>query len=135
MGGHGSGGLRPGSGRRTDYVDVGGEETLVDVPVPDGLNADATQVWQELAPYARDKRTLKPETARRFRLLCEAIVLEQKMRSKIEEDGFTYVAVTVDGAGQERQSLKAHPLCGPQRGMMQRIETGMLAFRLAPDGR
>lgn len=57
------------------------------------------------------------------------------MADKIMTDGWTYIAVTVDGAGQERQTLKAHPLCGAQRGMMQRVEAGMLAFRIAPTGK
>jgi hypothetical protein len=68
-------------------------------------------------------------------LLCQAIVQERAMSQKLLEDGLTYIAVTVDGTGQERNTLKAHPLCGPQRGMMQRIESGMAAFRLAPMGK
>ncbi len=57
------------------------------------------------------------------------------MSDQITKDGWTYVAVTVDGAGQERETLKAHPLCAAQRNMMQRIEAGMAAFALAPMGK
>jgi hypothetical protein len=78
---------------------------------------------------------LTPATAHRFRLLCQAVVMERQMSERILKDGLTYVAVTIDGSGQERDTLKAHPLCGPQRGMMQRVETGMISFRLAPVGR
>lgn len=57
------------------------------------------------------------------------------MAAQILADGMTYIAVTVDGAGQERESRKAHPLIGPHRGMMQRVEAGMVAFRLGPIGK
>ena len=57
------------------------------------------------------------------------------MSAKLLAEGWTYIAVTVDGSGQERETLKAHPLCGPHRGMMQRVEAGMSAFRLAPMGK
>ena len=135
MGGRGSGGIRPGSGRRPDYAGISADTPLVDVPVPEDLPLDVRGVWEELAPHAREERTLTDGTAARFRLLCEAIVLERQMRAKLLADGLTYIAVTVDGAGNERETLKAHPLCGPQRGMMQRIETGMVAFKLSPVGK
>lgn len=135
MGGHGSGGLRPSAGRRPDYNVVPAGTPPVDVPVPDGLPDEVQAVWRELAPHAKAEHTLTNETAQRFRLLCEAIVLERTMRERIQKDGLVYIAVTIDGAGNERETLKAHPLCGPQRGMMQRIETGLQAFRLAPVGK
>lgn len=132
MGGHGSGG-HPSVGRKP-------EETVEDTPLPPiepaaGLSDEQLAIWHELAPYALEKRTLTSATARRFRLLCQAIVMEASMAQKIADDGWTYIAVTIDGSGQERQQLKAHPLCGAQRGMMQRIEAGLVAFRLAPIGK
>lgn len=57
------------------------------------------------------------------------------MADKIATDGWTYIAITIDGAGNERETLKAHPLCGAHRGMMQRVESGMAAFKLAPMGK
>jgi hypothetical protein len=131
MGGHGSGGLRPGSGRKPD-------EQLSDVqPVdmPTDLSESEQKAWQELAPKASARGTLTPETADRFRLLCRAVSFERSMAARLEKDGWVYIAVTVDGAGQEREVLKAHPLCGPHRGMMQRVEAGMVAFRIAPTGK
>lgn len=135
MGGHGSGGMRPGAGRRPDGADIPSDAPLAEVLVPAGLTTDEREVWEALAPHALRERTLTEGTSVRFRMLCRAIVRERQMDQKIQEDGWTYIAVTVDGSGQERQSLKAHPLCGPQRGMMQRIETGLQAFKLAPVGK
>lgn len=127
-GGHGSAGRKPAEVGFTD-------QPLPDVPVPADLTSEELAVWQELAPHAREQRTLIPATSSRFRLLCRAVVLERKYEAKILEDGLTYLAVTVDGSGQERETLKAHPLCGAHRGMMQRVESGMVAFRLAPLGK
>jgi hypothetical protein len=134
MGGRGSGGFRLGAGERPEVA--GPTDTpLPTVPEPVDLTDDERVVWQELAPHAQAQRTLTAATATRFRLLCRAVVLEGKYEAKILADGLTYIAVTVDGAGNERETLKAHPLCGAHRGMMQRVESGMVAFRLAPIGK
>lgn len=108
---------------------------LPKVARPSDLTAEQRAVWDRLAPLALAQRTLTPQTVERFRLLCQAIVMEQAMAAKLLAEGWTYTAVTIDGSGQERETLKAHPLCGPHRGMMQRVESGMVAFRLAPTGR
>jgi hypothetical protein len=130
MGGRGSGGL-PGTGRKPN------EELAEAVPVevPEDLLASEQAVWMRLAPKALQRGTLTPETVERFRLLCRAVVMEQAMAAKIEVDGWTYLDVSVDGAGVQHEKVRAHPLCGPHRGMMQRVEAGMTAFRLAPTGR
>lgn len=130
MGGRGSGG-QPGMGRKPP------EDLQEARPVepPSGLSESELAVWGELAPNALQRGTLTPETAARFVLLCRAVVMERSMSAKLLTDGWTYIAVTVDGSGQERETLKAHPLCGPHRGMMQRVEAGMSAFRLAPIGK
>jgi hypothetical protein len=134
MGGHGSGGMRPGSGpKRQDEIPA--DAPLPKVERPDGLSDAEASAWAQLAPLAIQQRTLTPETAARFQLLCRQIVAERAMADRIEADGLVYIAVTVDGSGKERETLKAHPLVGPQRGLMQRIEAGMLAFRLAPMGK
>lgn len=134
MGGHGSGGMRPGSGDK-GYTPIDETEPIEPIEPPDGLDGDELVVWHTLAPFALENRTLVPATVERFVLLCRQVVIERAMSKKIAEDGWTYLSVTIDGSGQERNSLKAHPLCGAQRGMMQRVEAGMTAFRLAPTGR
>lgn len=111
------------------------DEVFPDVAPPVGLAEDQVAVWTRLAPLAVAQKTLTATTSERFRLLCKAIVMEASMADKIATDGWTYISTTVDGAGNERETLKAHPLCGPHRGMMQRIEAGMVAFKLAPIGK
>jgi hypothetical protein len=130
MGGRGSGG-HPGAGRKPTE-ELG---DVVPVTMPEDLSAAEQAAWNRLAPKALQRGTLTPETVDRFALLCRASVMECSMAAKIQQDGWTYIAVTVDGSGQERETLKAHPLCGAHRGMMQRVEAGMLAFRIAPIGK
>lgn len=130
MGGRGSGG-HPGAGRKP--AEELGE--VVPVEMPEDMSDPEKAVWGRLASRALQRGTLTPETADRFALFCRASVMERSMAAKIEQDGWTYIAVTVDGSGQERETLKAHPLCGAHRGMMQRVEAGLLAFRLAPIGK
>jgi hypothetical protein len=134
MGGPGSGGNRLGSGGKGE-PDVAMDGPLPDVAMPDGLSEAQQVAWNRLAPAALAQRTLTEATAQRFVLLCKAIALEAQYEAKILADGLTYVAITVDGSGQERETLKAHPLVGAHRGMMQRVEAGMVAFRLAPIGK
>lgn len=130
MGGLGSGGPRVGTGPKPEEI-----IEIQPVDMPGGLSDGERAAWDELAPKALQRGTLTTETAARFVLFCRAVVMERSMAAKILADGWTYIAVTVDGSGQERESLKAHPLCGAHRGMMQRVEAGMLAFRLAPVGK
>jgi len=133
MGNAGSGG-HCASGRKPDDQGLM-LDPLPEVAIPDDVTPDERRVWQGLAPHARVARTLSPATSYRFWLLCRAIVMEQRFETRIFEDGLTYIAVTLDGSGQERRLLKGHPLCGAHRSMMQRVEAGLVAFRLGPTGR
>jgi hypothetical protein len=103
--------------------------------MPDGMSTDEQAVWKTLAPLAIARGTLTPDTAARFALFCRAVTMERSMAAQIQKDGWVYIAVTVDGAGQEHQTPKAHPLCSPHRTMMARVELGMVAFRIAPTGK
>lgn len=139
MGGRGSGGARVGSGQKPrDPVTVPGKPPEVPVellPPPADLTPDQAGVWNELAPHACSARTLVRATVASFSDLCEAIVLKRKLMKQIEEDGYTFQKVTVDGSGQEHSETKAHPLLAQHRGMMQRVEAGLLRFKLAPMGK
>jgi hypothetical protein len=103
--------------------------------MPADLAKDLQPIWQELAPLALARGTLTAEHVPRFRLLCNAVFWERRWSARILEEGDVYIAVTVDGAGQERQVFKPHALIGSHRGMMQRVEAGMIAFRMAPTGK
>lgn len=146
MGGFGSGGAagtgrKPkaghaarlhGSRRHTAQVQSG---PLPSVEPPAGMSEGEAAVWSELAPHALAARTLTPATARRLWLLCKAITMEASMSAQLHAEGWTYERVTIDGAGQEHTEQKANPLCDKQRAMMQRVEAGLAAFRLAPVGK
>lgn len=113
------------------------------MPAPADLPADQRAVWEEMAPHAAAQRTLTPEMALAFRDLCEAIVLKRRMLATIEEDGMTYQRKTVhverEDADTELRTeeceIKAHPLITHHRGLMQRVEAGLMRFRLSPIGK
>lgn len=123
---HGQRGAKPGA----DLPKLGEP-----VPMPADLTPAQAEVWATLAPHAHVARTLTPATVVAFRDLCEAMVVKRQMAAKIQEDGYTYLKVTVDGSGQEHSELKAHPLISQHRGMMQRVEAGLVRFRLSPIGK
>jgi phage terminase small subunit len=142
MGGKGSGGARVGAGRRAktqaEHVLAGTAAPvpsalppappapIADVPPPADLPLDQLALWQQLAPFALEARTLTPATALAFRDLCEAIVVKRALLAEIQKDGWTRNPVS---------GKKAHPLLGHHRGMMQRVEAGMARFKLAPIGK
>jgi hypothetical protein len=107
--------------------------------VPVDLPLAQAAVWAELSPHALAARTLTPGTAMAFRDLCEAIVLKQMMLAEILADGLTGQKVTLQmdekGGGLQSVEKKGHTLLTAHRGMMQRVEAGLLRFRLSPIGK
>lgn len=135
--GNGWGGARVGAGapRKDDAARwLGGVRSRHGKPVakpkgpqpqfqpPRDLKEGVREVWNRLAPHAFDARTLTRGTADAFRDLCEAVVVRDGLLSKIQADGYG------DKEGH-------HPLLSHYRGMYQRVEAGMLKFRLAPLGK
>lgn len=151
MGGRGSGGLRVGSGRKSKGATIlalhGGRDRkpstapaavvapLEPVAMPADLPDDQRAVWLVLAPHALAARTLTAGTAESFRDLCRAIVVRDGLLATIQAQGWTFVKVSVDGAGVEHQELKKHPLVADHRGWEQRVEAGRARFRIAPIGK
>jgi hypothetical protein len=82
------------------------------VECPKDLPADVAAVWKQLAPFALAERTLEPRTAMAFRVLCENIVLLNKL-----------AVAPLTAAGPDH------------RGMLGRVEAGWTRFRLWPDGK
>ena len=152
MGGKGSGGLRVGAGRKSKddaskwlggnagkRRPMGARPKVAApfelVPPPADLPEAYAVVWNAEAPHACAARTLTPGTAAEFADFCKAVVIERTLLAKIEADGWTYLDVTVDGSGQEHQTVKKHPLVSDHRQWMQRVEQKRLKFRLAPIGK
>ena len=76
------------------------------------VDAEARQMWDELAPLATAAGTLEARTAMAFADLCHYIVLERKLR-----------AAPLACAGPDH------------RGMMARVDAGRVRFRLIADGK
>ncbi len=158
MGGQGSGGARAGAGRKgktvaekvLDGTATSAERELANnppaiVPVarPSDLAASEQQVWDELAQRAVTERTLTPSTSIAFRHLCEGIVLRntvfQRLMSTTEID-----RLVPDGqGGLHVEYIKVPMLETPvgqkllthYRGLTQRVEAGLVRFRLSPIGK
>lgn len=143
------GGARVGAGRkpktsrtpkepaRLVAIDGGkaAEPPAVSVEPPADLPKDEHEFWRAYAALAIAAGTLTPQTVGSFRLLCELDAEKRATKETLDKDGRTYIKVTVDGAGQEHQELKAHPLTGPYRQLAQRVEALMARFLLAPFGK
>lgn len=136
MGGVGSGGRRPGTGRKPKSAAEKGltgqashrgrvlphpsstpPAAMAPVEVeefdaPDELTMEERHVWLELAPHAFKNGTLTRATSLSFRLLCRNVVLERRY------------AVSVLDAGTANH-----------RGMIQRIDAELLRFNLSPCGK
>lgn len=139
MGGFGSGGRRPGSGRKRKSKaeraldgNAGHRGRVLPHPsapatkpskpkplpeldeaeAPNELSLEARQVYLKLAPHAIAAATLTPATSLGFCLLCENIVLERRFRSSVQEAG-----------------------SASHRGLIQRIDAELLRFCLAPIGK
>lgn len=91
--------------------DAGGAEAL-EWNAPDDLSKEERDVWQKLAPHAIERGTLTKATALGFELLCRNVVLERVIAKDAE---------LVGGANH--------------RGLIQRIDAGLLRFDLAPNGK
>lgn len=151
MGGKGSGGTRIGTGpkRKTSdekWLSGKGPANQPKTPppvtliaAPADLTEAQTAVWNELAPHACAARTLVAGTVTAFRQLCGRIVLLHQMEAQLEQDGLmdTKVSLQMDetGGGLQTVQKKAHDLLTKCMTMMQRVDQGMLRFRLSPMGK
>lgn len=116
-----------------------GQPVVADV-VPIGnapavLTSAERPFWEWYAPQALAKGTLTTETAPGFVLLCQIAARRARLWEQIDADGDKYIAVVVDGAGQERQSLKAHPLLTHARGLDMRLEQQLARFGITSGGK
>lgn len=137
----GWGGKRTGAGKKparqfAPVVHDGGRpDTGVSAIPPEDVPADQRDFWHRYAGLAIEKGTLTAHTVAAFRLLCEMDAEKRATKATIDKDGRTFVKVTVDGAGQEHQELKAHPLTGAYGRLAKATEALMARFGLAPFGK
>lgn len=139
MGGVGSGGRRPGVGRKplteAERAARGSKKrgaarvlthpsspagppaapplpTLDETDAPNDLQTDERLVWLKLAPHAMANGTLTPATELAFAMLCRNIVLLKAM----------YEAPLARGTADHR-------------GLIQRVDAELLRFNLSPCGK
>lgn len=79
---------------------------------PDDLTLDERRVWMELAPHAFANGTLTKASSLAFRILCRNVVLERRFGNSVTEQGNA-----------------------SHRGLIQRVDSELLAFGLAPCGK
>lgn len=79
---------------------------------PNDLTMEERHVWMELAPHAFKNGTLVPASSMSFRLLCRNVVREHKYGESLTDCG-----------------------SANHRGLIQRVEGGLDAFQLRPQGR
>jgi hypothetical protein len=149
MGGVGSGGARSGTGpkpRGGGLVGLAGGKRPAAVPSaaaaesdpvarPVALSHKETAQWDDLAPHAIEHGTLVPSTVAAFVLLCKLQVMADEMYERLLAEGFTFVKHVPDSDGGMHEEPKAHPLVSQHRNTVQRIESLMVKFKIAPMGR
>lgn len=138
------GGSRVGSGRKpkagtvqpfTPVVHQGGLDVSGLAVPPSDLPEGQDGFWRSYAGLAVEQGTLTAHTVAAFRLLCELDAEKRETKATIDRDGRTYIKVVVDGAGNEHQELKAHPLKSDYAKLAKSVETLMARFKLAPFGK
>lgn len=167
MGGKGSGGSRPGSGRKRKGQQAGAltgsrrakarrknrnssNQTAanqngpaaaaplaaadapavnVNVPVPPGnITLEELDVWNELAPLAFAEGTLTNGTRHALRDLCQLRVLRERLLRQTDDIGYLV-------PGASGGTYAANPLLARLTTLSQRVEAGMLRFKLSPMGK
>jgi len=144
MGGKGSGGFRPGAGRKKKAAHLKiahGTATIAErlaaasgpaedqpdaVTMPDDLSPLQIEHWKELAPIAVRERTLTETTRPAFLLLCKNRANLDDYNGILETDGYTI---------ETEQGTKAHPLLTARDRMVKIIDAQMARFKLTPFGK
>lgn len=146
MGGKGSGGFRPGAGRKKKDAHLKiahGTATLADrlaaassssgtdtpesaVSMPADMTPKQIEHWKELAPIAHRERTLTETTRHAFHLLCKNRANLDAYNDILDTDGYTI---------ETEQGTKAHPLLTARDRMVKIIDAQMARFKLTPFGK
>jgi len=133
----GRGGARVGSGPKVrkgavEFVVFDGGRPL---EVPADVPAAQAVYWRRYVTLAMNRGTLTEHTEPTFRLLCRTEAELAATDDIIQRDGRTFLKVTIDGAGQEHQELKAHPLLSHYRALLKQQQNLFEKFCLGPFGK
>ena len=98
------------------------------IPQPPGnLTLDELAEWNDLAPRASSTGTLTPDTQWALVDLCQARVLKAKLLRDVDRLGNIVPSAT--------GGLAANPLLARYTTLLQRVDAGMMRFKLAPMGK
>lgn len=137
----GRGGARIGAGRKPlqtlefPVIDGGLVAASPLLNPPDDLPEDQVPYWRLHAKRALSRGTLIEDTVPAFRSLCEIEAELAVTKKTIDHDGRTFIKVTVDGAGNEHQELKPHPLMAHWRSGRKDRAGLFQQFMLGPFGK
>jgi hypothetical protein len=141
------GGARQGAGRKPAAMYVlppaagGASESVASgiqsVPIlpPEHLSEAEQEIWGRYAGLAQARGTLGESTAPGFEYLCSVVAQYEALKARVDTEGWTYLKVTIDGAGQEHQEQKKHALWGPLQAFALRREQVLRSYGLLANGR
>ncbi len=134
------GGARVGAGRKPRRalefpVFDGGLSGAVSTQPPEDLPEAQRPHWVRYAKLAISRGTLTENTEPAFRLLCQTEAEIAVTQKTIDADGRTFIKCTVDGAGNEHQELKGHPLLSHYRSLLKSQQNLFEKFMLGPFGK
>lgn len=100
-----------------------------EIPQPPGnLTLDELAEWNDLAPRAAKMGTLTPDTQWALVDLCQARVLKTKLLRDLDRMGNIV-------PGASAGTVVANPLLARYTTLLQRVDAGMMRFRVAPMGK
>lgn len=141
----GRGGARLGSGRKPAALyavpqgaaAATGAEAIQSepLPAPEHLSEAEQAVWERYAPLAQATGLLTPEKTPGFEHLCEIVATYEKLKARIDAEGWTFQKVTIDGSGQEHTEEKRHALWSQLQTFAVRRESALRSYGLFANGR
>lgn len=91
------------------------------VPAPPAhLEADEVAIWQHYAPLLAADGRLSPKSIDALARYCTAVVQVRTLRAALRASAPVIISTTVDGAGNEREIVKANPLDAMLRSWMDK---------------
>lgn len=79
-------------------------------PAPSHLDQEEVEVWRHYAPLLAADGRLTPKSLDVLARYCTAVVQVRALRAQLRASASIIVTTTIDGAGNERENVKANPL-------------------------
>lgn len=102
---------------------------------PADMPESQARYWRQWAGQSHRRGMLDADRVAGFALLCRTAAEADEFLEVIREQGLTYKKVTIDGAGQQHEEIRSHPILSHYRGHLHRMEQLMARYGLAADGK